>query len=910
MNIYKEMVLLRDTGTNTFKDKTSDIDFIKFNNNEVMIKFYNSSTCYTYKRNNVVSLKDPKVIDITNTIVYIDDLVTDNIKLLLDFGYYIRVFDKNNLSTTYHKSRIKISKIYDDCNNIFTYLKKLSKYFQTDEGLLPLYLQYDKINRISEDSVLATYLSKRPIINHKMINKVIFPFGLNKSQKIAVEKALTNQISIIEGPPGTGKTETILNIIANIICQGKTVGVVSNNNSAISNVQEKLTKNGFGFITALLGNTSNKESFFNDVQFSNYNIKEWESLYKNRFNLVNDLDYIARKLNLFYDYKIKIAKLTDEVSKYKVEQMHFINAVNINNKSLSKYSFKKNWKSSELIKLIFYFEANPFKMHNILNKIKMFFKYGIRISKFSSVLIDLLKIEYYKVSIRERENEIDKLNIMLKDVEYEKLIKDYQSISLDLFRANLYNKYSSLTNWDYSIKGYKYRFNDFIKQYPVILSTTHSILNSVPENYLFDYIVIDEASQVDIVTASIALACCKNVVIVGDVMQLSPIVSSQASVISDELFVKLNCHHAYNYSKYSIIQSFMELYGVQLPKTLLNEHYRCHPKIIGFCNAKYYDNQLVVMTNEKENDNPLKIYKTAPGNHARKDLSENDSGWFNLRQIEVIKDEVLCNYSNYHEVGIISPYRRHVIETNKRLDHAGLEVDTIHRFQGREKKTIIFTTVANNITPFVDDANLINVAVSRAVDELIVVTSHELYKKHGSNLGDLIRYIEYNSPDDAIIESKKTSVFDLLYSDYSNYLLKFMKNSKKVSEYSSENLMYNVIDEVLNESQYKGFSCVLHVPLSAIIRNTDKLTENEINFTFHPWTHVDFLIYNKLDKQPVLVVEVDGYSYHKNIKQQKRDNMKDEILKKYNIDILRISTNESGEKDRLKQKLDTIILSS
>jgi hypothetical protein len=44
-----------------------------------------------------------------------------------------------------------------------------------------------------------------------------------------------------------------LNIIANLaVMQSKSVGIVSNNNSAIENVQEKLQKENYGFFTALL----------------------------------------------------------------------------------------------------------------------------------------------------------------------------------------------------------------------------------------------------------------------------------------------------------------------------------------------------------------------------------------------------------------------------------------------------------------------------------------------------------------------------------------------------------------------------------------------------------------------------------------------------------------------------------
>ena len=42
-----------------------------------------------------------------------------------------------------------------------------------------------------------------------------------------------------------------------------------------------------------------------------------------------------------------------------------------------------------------------------------------------------------------------------------------------------------------------------------------------------------------------------------------------------------------------------------IPKTLLREHYRCHPKIIGFCNKKFYNNELIILTNESLEDKPL-----------------------------------------------------------------------------------------------------------------------------------------------------------------------------------------------------------------------------------------------------------------------------------------------------------------
>lgn len=73
-------------------------------------------------------------------------------------------------------------------------------------------------------------------------------------------------------------------------------------------------------------------------------------------------------------------------------------------------------------------------------------------------------------------------------------------------------------------------------------------------------------------------------------------------------------------------------------------------------------------------------------------------------------------------------------------------------------------------------------------------------------------------------------------------------------------------------------------------------------------THLDFLLYNKVSKKPVLAIEVDGYSHHKEgTIQHERDKLKNHILELYNIPLLRFATNASGERETLIQKLKEII---
>ena len=61
---------------------------------------------------------------------------------------------------------------------------------------------------------------------------------------------------------------------------------------------------------------------------------------------------------------------------------------------------------------------------------------------------------------------------------------------------------------------------EFTKEYPVILSTTYSVKGTLSADYVYDYLIVDEASQVDLATGVLGLCSAKNIVIVGDLKQL------------------------------------------------------------------------------------------------------------------------------------------------------------------------------------------------------------------------------------------------------------------------------------------------------------------------------------------------------------------------------------------------------
>ncbi|MCD8509119.1 MAG: DUF2726 domain-containing protein [Bacillus sp. (in: Bacteria)] len=109
---------------------------------------------------------------------------------------------------------------------------------------------------------------------------------------------------------------------------------------------------------------------------------------------------------------------------------------------------------------------------------------------------------------------------------------------------------------------------------------------------------------------------------------------------------------------------------------------------------------------------------------------------------------------------------------------------------------------------------------------------------------------------------------------------------------------------MLGADEFRELDYVMHQPLRMLIKDVEKLSDEERKFAMNILTHTDFILFRKVDKTPVLVVEVDGHAFHSgNARQLERDKMKDEILRKYGVPVLRLATTGSGEEERLRRKL-------
>lgn len=894
--------------------KTLQVDSIECEGaNGYRVRFKNNSKSYYYGCDKVAWLNNPEWFDPTHCKVVVDGALQNSVKEIWKFvcgtKCYWRIVYGNGYMREGDDDKMIVSTSClgeEKSRDTFAYLKNvaiINPLGKEKNGNGILADLYEQVEYVDSETVAACYLNPNKYNPRSMKHAdLIYPFGCNASQKKAVTTAFEHQISVVQGPPGTGKTQTILNIIANIVCQGKTVMVVSNNNSAITNVQEKLDKYGLSFVVAPLGSKENKEVFIANQPLVPAECSSWGLSISESLKKKQKLHATLALLDKVFALQNERAELLQEQQAVALEWKHFC----MDNGVDERLELTNRINSKRVISLWLEYQAQAYGEKPISAnwfvkwleklkwwKMKWFSKHRLYLkSEFDrnnlTPLVKEFQTLYYLNRLEEIRQRINSINKDLAQHDAMELTKTLTTLSLSLFKAFLYSYYSKHKRVDFAgLKDMRRRGNELIQQYPVVLSTTFSARSCVFTGKPYDYIIMDEASQVSIDTGALALTCARNAVIVGDTMQLPNVVTDEDRLKLDVIMRQYNITDGYDCAKNSFLQSVLGVIK-NVPETLLREHYRCHPRIINFCNQKFYGGNLLIMTEDKGEKDVLTAMRTVKGNHA--------INHYNQREIDVVMEEVLPVLKDYDNVGIITPYNNQVDAFNNQL-RKGI-AGTIHKYQGRENDAIIMSVVDNQITPFADDANMLNVAVSRAKKKFCLVLTGNDQEKHGYIM-DLLDYIAYNNC--TVTDSKLASIFDYMYEQYSEQRMLFLKMQPQISEYASENLTYVMLKEILSSDiRFKSLKVLCHVPLRQVVRDTSLMSERELKYAANYSTHLDFLIINNVSKKPVLAIETDGYSYHKEATDQhQRDAMKNRILSSYGLPLLRFSTKGSGEREKV-----------
>ncbi|HET7863901.1 MAG TPA: AAA domain-containing protein, partial [Burkholderiaceae bacterium] len=735
-------------------------------------------------------------------------------------------------------------------------------------------------------TALHAYCTRQPA-PQAPAGPLIYPFGVNASQLVAVERAFASQVSLIEGPPGTGKTQTILNIIANVLVRGKTVAVLSNNNAAVENVYEKLGKSGLAYLVARLGSKEHREKFFACLPTVPPGMPEPAPA-------MARIQEILAQLKGHLQAHNTAAQLQAEVDELAIERRHLLQWQQENgvqaSLSLDKYGLSPR-KTADMMAYLSHLAERRIRLQD---RIALLLNFRIfRTKPFSNedrrrAAIHALQLHYYDQALQEKEAALAACRASLESGGFKALLEELTADSMRYLKCHLHAHVEDSQTFD--AKNYRRNFDAFVKRFPIVGSSTHSIVNSIATGAMLDYVILDESSQQDIVPGILALGCAKNLVIVGDGRQLPHIPAELGlAAPADE----------WDCEKHSLLDSCLGVFKEALPRTLLKEHYRCHPRIIQFCNQQFYDHALIPMTQD-DGKPALCLVVTAKGNHTR--------GNTNLREVDsllkTLDDAGEGLWQGEDGRGFIAPFRAQVTLSGTYLP-ADFIKDTVHKFQGRECDEIVFSTVLDKkrISPgrlnFVDDPHMVNVAVSRARNRFTLVTGDKVFTANNGPIAALVRYMTYYADDEQVHRAPVVSAFDLLYKEYDQSLARLNARLRPAdSRYKSEQILAQVLRDEMLKASGRALTFHTQVALNQVASSGNHaLTERERSFMAHR-ASCDFVLYFKVGKTPLGVIEVDGGS-HDRAEQAERDALKNSILEKSRIPLLRLRTIESRIEERV-----------
>lgn len=321
----------------------------------------------------------------------------------------------------------------------------------------------------------------------------------------------------------------------------------------------------------------------------------------------------------------------------------------------------------------------------------------------------------------------------------------------ETFKENLYDSdpelYNQLT--DCSEENDWLYPSSLLERYPILFSTIHSLRKCVDIDE-YDYVIVDECSQVPSIIGMIAIASAKHLILLGDDEQLPPIHKNiKNDKISYASQIRIDSPWYLDEKDNSFMKACKQSFGDKCISILLNEHYRCHPAIINFCSQCIYDNKLIVRTVD-DGKLPIRV-RWYEGDYWENIDTSDDAKTinYNKKQIEVfIKDELpdiinILKDDNDYSVCVLSPYRYQLELLKKRLDEVlesnspienKLEEEipyvndiaqlTIHKAQGRGYDLVYIMPVEDDgQNPWSQKKQIVNVAVSRAKRELCIITS-------------------------------------------------------------------------------------------------------------------------------------------------------------------------------------------
>jgi len=239
------------------------------------------------------------------------------------------------------------------------------------------------------DELYEEYKENNSNLNAEQDFSVFFPLRYNKEQKQIYDNYLKNRITVVTGPPGTGKSHTIVNILCSLLAQGKRVLVTAQTDKALESLLDKIPEN------------------FDDLIFTKIEVRNREG--KLRYSLEESINNI--RSILIDDFHLNIEKKISNLNTLKGEYLQFkneihqvlekeYNEVSLNDsfKGLRSYELWAKFKSKNDENWNWIKDVITLELLNDFSKLKNVITNYKHLSDYDNIVLKNVDIDIYSIS--------------------------------------------------------------------------------------------------------------------------------------------------------------------------------------------------------------------------------------------------------------------------------------------------------------------------------------------------------------------------------------------------------------------------------------------------------------------------------------------------------------------------------
>ncbi|RMA77420.1 superfamily I DNA and/or RNA helicase [Metamycoplasma subdolum] len=721
----------------------------------------------------------------------------------------------------------------------------------------------------------------REKIDHVIFDKKFRLFKIqntNFSQDVATISSLY-QDTIIWGPPGTGKSQTISNLITNIIARGFTALVVSQKKAALDVLKKRLKKVSIFCLFALNDKNLRQETFYKPLKEFIYLVENFKLTEKeNNFQVfseedkfyVDNLSDILKIENIDY-----ILEFYGAVAKGKIDEETFETLKQLNPKiryelnkpfsdvkNLKKHLYQVNFGKKPHIFTI-YPKAIKQMAEVIINCPNLFtldvdqaIKFVNKVSLQNVMQVDA----YYRKTLEEKTIDLNNDKILTKMI-LQSTVEKMNDFTEE--QSRLYTSFAMAIRTGH-LKPYKFfhKHKEMIKLLFPVIVTTPDLDLSMWSKEEFDYAILDESSQIFLERGIPILYLAKRKILAGDSQQMQP---------TRWFSVSYNFDDENDFGSIESLLDYASARGVY--SILLDKNYRSkQASLMTFSSRHFYESKLDVIDD----------FETGVTNKKAIEVIQVDGKWENSTNIEEgdkvleILRENLPKYKKIIALVFNAKQQDYLInkifnefpDLEEALQIEQISLKNIENIQGDEADLVIMSVVYDKNTSLhgtyvarSGGKNALNVAISRAKEKIIVVKS--IYAEDVE--------VSENSTSDMILFKDWLKFLDLPLEKQKNYL----HTPQKISD-------TQYIDMPINTD----FKDMVISEIQSYVDDTNKF-EFEIDYSIGTKS-IDLVLVNKETKQIIKGYVIDNFDYNGNYKEyvKFKDSIKFLQAKQYPIEII------------------------